>query len=67
MIQTPVQFEANGQTYTACYVGDRDGKPANRWYCHAIGLYIDAPGNAVAAVIIAAFADALNQPSEEEE
>lgn len=55
-METPIQFEVNGQAYTACYVGERDGQPANKWYSAALHVFIDAPAAADEADIIAAFA-----------
>ena len=55
MIETPIQFVVNDVAYTACYVGERDGQPANRWYSAALHIFIDAPADASEANIIAAF------------
>lgn len=55
MIETPIQFVVDDVVYTACYVGERDGQPANRWYSAALDVYIDAPVDMCESDIIASF------------
>jgi hypothetical protein len=64
ILQT-IQFEANGQTYTACYIGVRNGKGGNWWRCDVLDIYIAVSDGATQADVIAAFESILAAPQED--